>query len=821
MQAKIGSCPECEISPFTRNHYFTGKLLVERDFRQEQTYYVDKMRLHEQRLHGWGVVCGLKVTQHESPACRSRFVCIEPGLALDCCGHDIYLPEEDCVDLTQLDAIKALIKKNDTDSHTLQICIRYKECPTEPIPVLYDDCGCDDAQCAPNRILESYEIDVMVDPPPSAASPDAPVLSWKNTLSIAHASSVAYHDSTHRLYVLTGDSPGTIYQISTDNFSVLSSHVLGQRGLALAVSNDGSRVYCVASGASAADPQQLYVLDATQAGLPQVQSQPIDIQNSNPGTPIMAVLPAPDNRLLALVGPQGELLRWETDIDTQATPAAATSLVQLGAGQTSFVLGSDGSKSYSGGTGNQLQIFEFSSSSTTAVNILPAGANVTAMGVMQSSAGDLLAICDNGASKLYLVNPASPALIGTLAPQHPPVSLVISPDSRQAYVVEQDAGTSYVEAVDPASLQSGTSVPPVSPVAVGSDSQPPAISASGQTLYIPYTGDPQNPADGGVAIVDIESSSECCSRIWKSLDGCPGCDVANCVVLATIRNFVVGDTFEDQTDPPADPAADTTNKITRIDNRTGRRLVWSTAALAEAIQCLCAEGGGKGAKGDPGLPGKDGTNGQDGTNGTNGTNGTDGQGLEQGLTTISALSWNHNGVVGKLVNVVRLNQSASKVPGVVIAFSNSVQVSGSPVGTNAIDPQHVFQVLIEDDPARNKELGMFCHCPVVGTVVPVDVTLDPNGVIVAAQELAPGDAKAVAFLFTNRTGLDRLRQSQDIWVKLHCDFVIDSKGKAVDGAFLRMQLPTGDHMGTVGTPPTPPIFGMQGGLFESWFRLKG
>src|SRR5215467_458854 len=175
------ACPECEISAFTRNHYFTGKLLVERDFRQEQAYYVDKLRLHEQRLHGWGVVCGLKVKQHENPACRDRFVCIEPGLAIDCCGHDIYVPAEDCVDLTQLDAIKALAKANDQQPHTLEICIRYKECPTEPIPVLYDDCGCDDTQCAPNRILESYEIDVTVDPKSPEPSPDAPVMTWKNT----------------------------------------------------------------------------------------------------------------------------------------------------------------------------------------------------------------------------------------------------------------------------------------------------------------------------------------------------------------------------------------------------------------------------------------------------------------------------------------------------------------------------------------------------------------------------------------------------------------------------------------------------------------
>src|SRR5258707_2084261 len=208
------SCPECEIGPFTRNHYFTGKLLVERDCRQEQAYYVDKLRLHAQRLHGWGVVCGLKVKQHENPACRDRYVCIEPGFALDCCGHDILVAEQDCIDLTQLDAIKALIKKNDTSPHTLQICIRYKECPTEPIPVLYDDCGCDDTQCAPNRVLESYDLDILVDPPNEPDEFDTPLLQWKNTINIAHVARVALHDASHSLYVLVAN---TVYKVSTDN----------------------------------------------------------------------------------------------------------------------------------------------------------------------------------------------------------------------------------------------------------------------------------------------------------------------------------------------------------------------------------------------------------------------------------------------------------------------------------------------------------------------------------------------------------------------------------------------------------------------------
>src|SRR5262245_62064006 len=189
-----GSCPECEIGSFTRNHYFTGKLLVERDFRQEQQYYIDKLRLHARRLAGTGVVCGLKVKPH--PTCPNRFVCIEPGFAIDCCGHDLLVVDEECIDLTSIPSVKTLIDKPDGKPHSLQICIRYRECPSEPIPVLYDDCGCDDTQCAPNRILESYEFDVMVDLPPSAVSPEEPGLAWQSTINVAHASQVALNEAT-------------------------------------------------------------------------------------------------------------------------------------------------------------------------------------------------------------------------------------------------------------------------------------------------------------------------------------------------------------------------------------------------------------------------------------------------------------------------------------------------------------------------------------------------------------------------------------------------------------------------------------------------
>src|ERR1700709_499424 len=80
-------CLNCEIGAFCRNHYYRGKLLTERDFVDEQRYFVDKHRLHTLALHGWGIVCGLQVEPH-ARCPNLRFV-VTPGYALDCCGRDL------------------------------------------------------------------------------------------------------------------------------------------------------------------------------------------------------------------------------------------------------------------------------------------------------------------------------------------------------------------------------------------------------------------------------------------------------------------------------------------------------------------------------------------------------------------------------------------------------------------------------------------------------------------------------------------------------------------------------------------------------------
>ena len=165
-----GYCVECDITQMARNNYFTGKLLVERDFTDEQRYMLGKLRRHNQRLHGWGTVCGLKVVPHPNPGCQDRFVDIQPGTAIDCCGREILVLHDEYFDFkTQF--LANWQKQNgpnsqpDDQPHQIQICVSYQECPTEDVPALFDDCNCSAVSCQPNRILESYSFDVLIDPP--------------------------------------------------------------------------------------------------------------------------------------------------------------------------------------------------------------------------------------------------------------------------------------------------------------------------------------------------------------------------------------------------------------------------------------------------------------------------------------------------------------------------------------------------------------------------------------------------------------------------------------------------------------------------------
>jgi len=81
-------------SNLKRNKYFSGKLMSEKDFQDEQDYHNEKRRLHNQWLHGYGVATGLEVSVSDDPPGNVR---VEAGYAIDRAGNDVILPEAQLV----------------------------------------------------------------------------------------------------------------------------------------------------------------------------------------------------------------------------------------------------------------------------------------------------------------------------------------------------------------------------------------------------------------------------------------------------------------------------------------------------------------------------------------------------------------------------------------------------------------------------------------------------------------------------------------------------------------------------------------------------
>jgi hypothetical protein len=106
------------LSHLKRNRFFTGKFLTAEDLALEQEYFREKLKRHNRYLHGFGVVVGLEVSR------RGSAVVISPGLAIDCQGNEIVVPEP----LEQSVPSPGL-------GSTIFLSISYMERQTDPVPV--------------------------------------------------------------------------------------------------------------------------------------------------------------------------------------------------------------------------------------------------------------------------------------------------------------------------------------------------------------------------------------------------------------------------------------------------------------------------------------------------------------------------------------------------------------------------------------------------------------------------------------------------------------------------------------------------------------
>lgn len=96
---KVTRCPVCGgLECLCRPRFFAGQLLTEDDLNRLERYIIDKNKLHNRYLHGWGVVCGLEVICHP---CKG-FVTVKSGYALSPCGDDIVVCRDEAVNVCDL-----------------------------------------------------------------------------------------------------------------------------------------------------------------------------------------------------------------------------------------------------------------------------------------------------------------------------------------------------------------------------------------------------------------------------------------------------------------------------------------------------------------------------------------------------------------------------------------------------------------------------------------------------------------------------------------------------------------------------------------------
>jgi hypothetical protein len=163
-------CGPCGTLPsgFVRLRYFYGKRLGVVDFLDEQRYHAGKLRFHNQRLHGVGVLCGLGAAIFESTTTVLR---IGKGAALDACGREIVVGYDQCVDVAawyaryraaELAEDPAWTPELDGDVLRLCVALRFRECPSGIEPAPRDPCACDATGNDYGRVREEFELELLL-----------------------------------------------------------------------------------------------------------------------------------------------------------------------------------------------------------------------------------------------------------------------------------------------------------------------------------------------------------------------------------------------------------------------------------------------------------------------------------------------------------------------------------------------------------------------------------------------------------------------------------------------------------------------------------
>jgi hypothetical protein len=652
-----GSCEPCDLRPFERNRYFDGKLLVTRDFEAEQAYLRGKDRLHNSLLHGTGTVCGLKLEEHDRPECRHQYVVLNPGLALDCCGNEIVVHEKKVIDL-RADIEAALRAKGrfpesgQPEQTSVYVRLAYRECDTEKVPALLDDCGCNETNTEYNRTRETYRLFVDLDAPEDEAKDRLDArLKWKHTLNVDRPSATIVDRELERLYLAEWDgSSGQLRMYNTVNHEQLVRVPIGEREpTAMTRSNLGDLIYIAEVATEEADPR-IVVFDQRL-----LETEPETAQRDAlfvPGGADVRRLDVSvrDDSLFALTA-DGRILRWSSDAVrgwlrggaepepvvqnlTDATGGGAVAPADMSqASDGRWMVVADGESARlivlnlaqfdpSAPVSNRMKSFALANSDVPqAVEISFDGKFLYVLCVNLSEfpqnlyrirLGDALDTFIPEFSDEHRENfsilPLADEPRGGALPRAVPVDMSVSPRDNWVYLLRRlrsegeflDRGEVMIISVDelnrPGEIDRDSAEKIIRRGAnTAGDARFHTLAFLGQKLYV--AGETPT-GEGRINVLDVDEAA-CDTFIRRTIEGCPSCKSASeGVIIASIQNYQWNGRMVNV--PSGDEEAGGPNII---DNFTHREMVPSTSALRQVIECMLEKGISEGIPGPRGPVG--------------------------------------------------------------------------------------------------------------------------------------------------------------------------------------------------------------------------
>lgn len=674
--SKITSCLPCGLHKPRRNAYFDGKMLVARDFTDEQDYHRSHRQMHNALLHGTGTVCGLKVVPHPTEDCRREFAVLEPGYALDCCGQEIVVPARTPIPIRTLieknpDLVKALTGERD-----LFIALRRCDQGDEAVPAILPGCEGEAGATQWGRVAEGFAFVLFAREPGEVepvSIPLQPRLSWVHTLPYDAQVPSALHVDDEIGYLMVaatavaGGSRAWIHRMENqDLVTALAGPAeatdIASHGFA---NNNSERVFVAGTG---------FTLDGAVLNGVGVWNRDDIRTESDP----LAVIPAEGPARLAL-SPKSDTLflldladkslkvisaKAITDwLDGGAAPGSAPEVLRTVAiphdltdpdgpalrGAAVLEVSEDGrflALAAAAAPADQgLYIFrvgDLVSEETTAEAALVKGLELkpaeNIIAVRWSLDGTLLFLLTEAAGKTRLWRfqrideDRKLVLAGRgVELEGAPLDLAVAPGERWAYLLTAAANgraelaTIDMELVKQRSVEGPASFSPADDEVVTIDGIGRSLARDlrGTRIYVAAAdSNPEAAPDRGLVAVIEVTEANCGAHFKKAIESCPTCadkDSDHAVILARLPAY----NFEDP--PRIEKDGEGGTGRVEIDNLTYRPIVPSATTLQKVVECILAQGIAEGPPGPRGDPGETGAQGPPGPQGAVGPQGEIGQ----------------------------------------------------------------------------------------------------------------------------------------------------------------------------------------------------